>query len=477
MSLIRFTNKIQSTSQGWQILLLKTAYTFAKFEGQAFDRKRIVAEFQNLSDRLSGSRDESDFRDQYGAYGQFLGLMWVNNNKVSITQTCRELLLSDTPDVPLFVLLQLLTYQVPNGIGAHAGADGKIRLEHLSAKQRRAAIHGRVELAPFRQVLQTLLALQDLDDGASAYVTREECANVILKIPLRSFDYAQVAHFVLKRRLQGVTGKFDTNSFRNFHILAQTGLVECTKSKYSVILPLNQTMKDRWAIVRSFQARYSGFDYIDGSESPEELDAKILRALCDHPWGEYFDGLVHLGDSQFQLMISDEEVISPASNLVRLRPYLAPSNDPTYTTYKLSADPEEIRRLKERSAITHARTETTLAKYLHRRGFSVQQSKLIDVLAHQSKYVIFEVKSISETNFIAQSRKGLSQLHEYRFRHNLPEDSGKVLILSQEPQELPEWYDPFVSNDQKIAVGWFSNDGGINFLPAGVPLAKELQLV
>jgi hypothetical protein len=73
---------------------------------------------------------------------------------------------------------------------------------------------------------------------------------------------------------------------------------------------------------------------------------------------------------------------------------------------------------------------------------------------------IFEAKSVTDNNELAQVRHGLSQLYEYRFRHNM-EDASLWLLLSRPPKE--EWLVNYLERDRGVHVLWL--EGGELFGP------------
>lgn len=117
----RFSNKIQSSKPGWQEHVVAVATNFCGFDGDLYDYDALIASFAGLSDRLPGSRDEADFRDEFGAYGKFLGIHYefLSNGSLysACTETSKKLLLSTEADVASFLRLQLPLFQYPNGIG------------------------------------------------------------------------------------------------------------------------------------------------------------------------------------------------------------------------------------------------------------------------------------------------------------------------------------------------------------------------
>ena len=133
---IFFSNKIASTSDNWTDELILIASIFNQFDGLPYSRSDIDAAFETISTRVPDARDASDYRDEYGAYGSFLGL--VNYEAVGNSWVCRttaqakEFLCGILPDPQSFIRLQMSLFQYPNPVGGAFNENGKLRIEHSS---------------------------------------------------------------------------------------------------------------------------------------------------------------------------------------------------------------------------------------------------------------------------------------------------------------------------------------------------------
>ena len=69
---------------------------------------------------------------------------------------------------------------------------------------------------------------------------------------------------------------------------------------------------------------------------------------------------------------------------------------------------------------------------------------------------VFEMKS-GGVNLLAQIRKGLSQLYEYRFRYRdvLEGEITLCMVLAHEPTQLLPWIEQYLCIDREICVCWF----------------------
>ena len=67
---------------------------------------------------------------------------------------------------------------------------------------------------------------------------------------------------------------------------------------------------------------------------------------------------------------------------------------------------------------------------------------------------IFEAKSVTDENELAQIRHGLSQLYEYRYRHNL-KGATLWLVLSRKPRE--GWVINYLESDRGVHILWLES--------------------
>ena len=72
-----FSNKIESSRENWGDYLLEIADIFSMFDGEELDRELLAERFSTISGRSPYAlRDASNFRDEFGAYGTYLGLFY-----------------------------------------------------------------------------------------------------------------------------------------------------------------------------------------------------------------------------------------------------------------------------------------------------------------------------------------------------------------------------------------------------------------
>ncbi len=104
----------------------------------------------------------------------------------------------------------------------------------------------------------------------------------------------------------------------------------------------------------------------------------------------------------------------------------------------------------------HSEILSVLVRYLTSHGHDVEENQFIDAFTRlKSGPALFEAKSIRDENEISQIRRGLSQLYEYRFRHDIG-DASLWLLLSQKPKE--KWLIEYLERDRDIRVLWVEDN-------------------
>ena len=102
-----FSNKIESSRPEWGDYLLEIADIFSMFDGEELDRDLLSERFSTISGRSPYAlRDVSNFRDEFGAYGTYLGLFHfkMSNGRCQIllSKSAKHFLCSTEPDVQSF---------------------------------------------------------------------------------------------------------------------------------------------------------------------------------------------------------------------------------------------------------------------------------------------------------------------------------------------------------------------------------------
>lgn len=118
----------------------------------------------------------------------------------------------------------------------------------------------------------------------------------------------------------------------------------------------------------------------------------------------------------------------------------------------------------ERANTAHRNLVSDMRACLEGQGFRPEEGLLIDLLFRAgSRTVIFEMKSVHADNISKQVRSAVSQLYEYRYRHNMP-DADLCIVLSAALCDC--WLVDYLTNDREILVCWWS--GGRFECPASL---------
>jgi hypothetical protein len=104
-----WTNKIPESNGTDELILVATILN--EFDGLEFKRSELTDRFSTISNRLPDARDSSDYRDQYGAYVSYLGLMQYEKSGNSwicrMNPKAKELLCGVLPDPQAYVRFQM----------------------------------------------------------------------------------------------------------------------------------------------------------------------------------------------------------------------------------------------------------------------------------------------------------------------------------------------------------------------------------
>jgi hypothetical protein len=92
-------------------------------------------------------------------------------------------------------------------------------------------------------------------------------------------------------------------------------------------------------------------------------------------------------------------------------------------------------------------------------GVPTESSHSIDLATEiDGVEFIFEMKSITGKSLHGQIRRGIAQLYEYGYLHNMP--SAKLcLVLEKQPKGRKTWLISYLVNDRGIMLFWKSNSG------------------
>jgi len=475
-----FSHKIHSSKPEWADKLIELACIFQEFDGHIYDRKAIEERLNTISPRGTFvARDPSKFRDEISAYPAYLGLyrLELQNNKwhFLLSKTAKKFLTSEEPNVNAFMLLQLLLFQYPNGMGvAYYSNSDKFRIQANIRDRTLNIINNNIQISPLRLICKALEAdaiMKDVSifeaniNANELFILANHSSTNNKILPITSDIIS-----VLTKARNGTL--FPPPHFENrSHILNHTDIIQSKRGKLSLRPHVNEP--DKQDILKKFHTICNlsiGFDGFKQVKSEKELEKIILNGT----WGRYFDSLYTLSANLIETL-SNDPVIYPSDSLIKDKEKTAPKTYPLkkrgvnisppkkIKKIKQFADPEITKIKRQRSNLSHKLILQQLDEYLRNKGIEPYENEHIDLYAKvpdDGKF-LFEVKSIFEDNLLGQTRKGISQLYEYRFRYKAEigyNDVTLCLVYPHEPRTI-EWLQEYICIDREIAVIWFSENG------------------
>lgn len=488
-----FSHKIHSSGPEWQDKLVELASIFAEFDGKPFDRAAIERRLASISPRVAYAaaeiaRDPSKFRDEISAYPAYLGLYFLQYEHdrwiLRVSETARTFLVSDEPDVSAFMRLQLPLFQYPSGMGVVYSGEG-----HVQANARDKTlelVHAGVHFSPFRMICNALIADSVLRNVGifEAQLSFSEIyalANCDAVNQTVSPSQAVLMETLVNIRDGRIIPPPEFES--RFHILDHTEMFTRGSASLTLREPENELdaadLTEKINAIAEIDNQFNGFDHVTDGES-------LVQVIRSGTWGNYFDGIRTLPGHIIAILAKDmalaaavsprkaevlPEMISATPSRYSLRDHTGIVAPRAYTRHQELADPEATRIKRERRNLAHKEMLSSLDEFLRNRGANPQENPHIDLYAEvpNDGAYLFEIKSGGE-NLLAQIRKGVSQLYEYRFRYedDIRSDTILCLVLPHAPITLP-WVEEYLCNDRDIALCWINDEG--NVIPA--PLAAN----
>jgi hypothetical protein len=238
-----FSNKIESSRPEWGDYLLEIADIFSTFDGEDLDRDLLESRFSVISGRSPYSlRDVSNFRDEFGAYGTYLGLYHLKKKdgrlKIHLSGAAKHFLCSVEPDVESFCRVQMSLFQYPNGAGAIPYPTGSIAMQANVRDDTIRELQNNIRINPFRlicKIVQVLVEYDNmpLDSISVPYETifllmNDDRINTEFS-PENKVIYSAIIEYKSFNLPQWALDKNNITKFsRNFHIFDWTGLFKHT---------------------------------------------------------------------------------------------------------------------------------------------------------------------------------------------------------------------------------------------------------
>ena len=485
-----FSHKIHSSTAEWQEKLIELACVFAEFDGQIYDREKIEKRLQTISSRGTFvARDASKFRDEISAYPAYLGLYrleLLNNAWIfRLSETAKRYLINEEPNVAAFMLLQLTLFQYPSGMGvAYYSNSDKLRIQANTRVRTFDFIKKSIHISPLRLICKGLEADAHLRDISilDAKLTYRELFVLANHSDINKFALPNLSKVIeiLRETREGLhlpPPHFETR----LHILNHTDFLKVDKGAIGLRNAVND--RDIADILLKFETivhldiQFNGFD-----NAKNESD--FIEIIKKGEWSRYFDSLISLNSEVVKILANDSIFELPDLKLVNgdvqketikveppiTYPFKKRTDTIIVTTPKSKkaqfADPEITRIKRQRSNLSHKLILQQLDEYLKGLGAEPFENEHIDLFAQipsDGKY-LFEIKSVIGDNLLSQTRKGLSQLYEYRFRYKseIGIDTKLCLVLPNEPTSI-NWLQEYLCVDRQIAVIWFGADGNLQY--------------
>lgn len=483
-----FSHKIHSSGNEWQRKLVDIATIFAEFDGKKYDRAQIEERFKQISGRDSEiARDPSRYRDEISAYPAYLGLYsrqlekgeWV----LKLSETAKQFLIVEEPNVSAFLITQLLLFQYPNGMGVTYYDNGTASVQPNSRDKTLSIINDGIHISPFRLICKALLADSQINGVSSHHpcVTVEEIyilANDKRTNQTTSPDLANVITVLQEARSGLLSPPVGFQS--RFHLLNHTDFIEVDNGWIRLRETVDPDEREEFIkklkIIESIDFQFDGFDKSTSGRN-------LAEAVSNGEWGRYFDAVLKLSAEALSALTN--ESFAPISSVSSSHitdqegDDIIPDNKAVQFTYELRerdgslklqldykkatsvTDPEVTRIKRQRSNLEHRILVNKMDELLRSKGATPQENEHIDLFSQipgDGKY-LFEMKSVSSENLLSQTRKGLSQLYEYRYRYKSKVGSDVILCLvyNKRPNEL-DWIEDYLCTDRDIAVCWFDGD-------------------
>lgn len=472
-----FSNKIESSRTEWGDYLLEIADIFSTFDGENFDRELLAERFSIISGRSPYAlRDVSNFRDEFGAYGTYLGVFRVERIdgalKIFLSNAAKHFLCSTEPDVESFCRVQMALFQYPNGAGAVQHGSGTAHVQENVQVDTVREIENWIRVNPLRLLCRSVIGLNKhknipLSEIQISYkdifmLMNDDRINTSFSpdIDILTDVLDEYSKNIAPRWVDRYLGKFK----RNFHILERTGLFSRDGDGLTIPADKNGKIYRYISAISEMTTNFSGFD---GCYGHSNVIDNINDVIASSAWGEYYDALTLPMQTLTALSddVNDVDVVSsttiigkvifPEQIFPEMRDFQA-EQPRAFIRSENITDPYEIMIRREKANREHIRILNMLASTLRVRGHSVFENTFVDLFVKIGEQpVILEVKSNNHHNVLSQIRKAIAQLYEYRYRMKLP-NAVLCIVLQQKPSQ--EWIIDYLLNDREIYVCWLVDD-------------------
>jgi hypothetical protein len=476
-----FSNKIESSLPEWGDYLLEIADIFSTFDGEELDRDLLTDRFSAISGRSPYKvRDAANFRDEFGAYGTYLGLYHVEMEtdkwKIYLSNATKRFLCSAEPDVESFCRAQMALFQYPNGAGAIQHTTGSASMQANIRDDTIREIQNNIRINPFRLICKLTQTYHEYEETPLDAIeisyetlfllmndtrinTRFSPNNEDIHDAIASYKTSELPAWARK----GITS---TNFKRNFHIFDRTGMFKHNKNGLHIADGDADKIYSYIKTIANMKHDFQGFESCYGNP---DIETAIKLVVLSSAWGRYFDSYT-ISAQTLQLLsdsITDEQGVLidelPLGFVhIETQPFPALHK---YQSNKIRAfapsgkttDPFETIIRREKANRDHGRILERIASTIRvNSNNKVFENIFIDLLAViEAKNFIFEVKSNTTKNALSQIRKAVAQLYEYRYRSGI---FGAVLCIVLQEMPRQDWVIDYLVKDRDIMVCWLVDE-------------------
>jgi hypothetical protein len=491
-----FTNKIESSRAEWGDYLLEIADIFSMFDGEELDRDLLSDRFSAISGRSPYAlRDVANFRDEFGAYGTYLGLFHIErrNNlwRIYLSKATKHFLCSTEPDVEAFCRTQMSLFQYPNGAGAVPGA---MRIQNNAKNDTIREIQNHIRINPLRIICRAVVVMHSiygipLSEVMVPYTTlfmlfNDDSINQSFSPPLDAINNALDSYAVKQAPAWVNAGNNLANFKRNFHIFERTGLF--SRVQHAGLSIASSDYDRAYSYIKTISEMAHDFEGFEACYGAADLDARISSVILSPEWGKYYDSLTipmdMLASLSHDVDIEDTLLAAPPIGTFepaeRAFPDLREFQSNQIRVFSLSGnrtDPFETIIRREKANREHARILTMLAAKLRANDHSPYENVFIDLYTEiEGQTYIFEIKSNNTRNALSQIRKAIAQLYEYRYRSN---KVGATLCIVLQQKPVQAWVEDYLLHDRGILLCWLVDDVRLECPEECHPMLSNIGIV
>ena len=296
-----FTNKIESTRDDWYGYLVKIARIFYTLDGEEYDRDVLMNKFAAMSgrDATQVQRDSSNFRDEFGAYGTYLGIYHLEQRDgkwcIFVSDAAKKFLCCQNPNAAAFCRAQLSLFQYPNGAGSGISANGGQSVQGNIKADTLREIQNGIRLNPLRLICKIVVGEVEIKKKKFSDIAMPYSAifcmvndsrvnqnyNPTIELVSSVFSEYCAAGDNVEMSLEGLT-----NFKRNFHILEKTGLFT-RDSKFGLLIAQRNyaAAYDCIKVIANMNVSFDGFETL--YDAPDENGVRDV--ISSPKWGQYYD--------------------------------------------------------------------------------------------------------------------------------------------------------------------------------------------